>query len=219
MFGSLSEKLAVYYITDDFTEFTGHPAQVVAAMESELIDHCDVVIASARRLVEKKSKKTKPISLVSHGVEYHHFAKALNAKNEDIPQDIKNLKKPIVGFYGEINDWLDLKMLAEAAKKRPDWSFVMIGRVNVNPLKLREYMAAGVPVVSARLPEVLPYKDLVKFAGEADELILAVREFLQEDRSELAPRLSLRVAGESWDGRVEKISGILETAMTQKGVS
>jgi len=56
LFGCLGEKLSLYYITDDFTQFSGYPAKAINRMESHLIDKCDVVIASAKRLAEKKSR-------------------------------------------------------------------------------------------------------------------------------------------------------------------
>jgi glycosyltransferase involved in cell wall biosynthesis len=264
LLGSFSEKLSLYYITDDFTQFSGHPAKAIDKMESCLIGKCDVVIASAKRLAEKKSRMGKNITVVSHGVDHKHFAQALSLSTRDWPADIKEIKHPIIGFYGEINDWLDLIMLAEAARIRPEWSFVLLGRIavevgnirfltelpnvhhlgqkrfeelpaycaafdlalipmklneltlNVNPLKLREYLAAGVPVVSAPLPEVLPYKDVVKFATTADELIAAADEWLKKNRKELAPILSQRVANESWDTKVEEISKIIENRLNAK---
>lgn len=155
-------------------------------------------------------------------------------------------------------------MLAEAARMKPEWSFVLLGRIavevgnirfltdlpnihwlgqkrfgelpaycavfdvalipmkvneltlNVNPLKLKEYLAAGVPVVSAPLPEVLAYQDVVKFATTADELIKAAEEWLKKDRKELAPILSQRVANESWDAKVEEISKLIENVLNAK---
>lgn len=264
LFGSFSEKLSLYYITDDFTQFSGHPAKAIEKMESCLIDKCDIVIASAKRLAEKKSLNGKEIKIISHGVDHKHFAQGLSLSDADWPADVKGIKHPIIGFYGEINAWLDLNMLAEAARMRSEWSFVLLGRIavevgnirfltelpnvhhlgqkrfkelpaycaafdvalipmklneltlNVNPLKLREYLAAGVAVVSAPLPEVLPYKDVVKFATTADELIAAADEWLKKNRKEFAPILSQRVANESWDSKVEEISRIIEEELSRK---
>jgi glycosyltransferase involved in cell wall biosynthesis len=264
LFGCFSEKLSLYYVTDDFTQFSGHPAKRIDKMESCLIDKCDVVIASARGLADKKFRNGKNITVVRHGVDHGHFAQALSLSRRDWPADIKEIKHPIIGFYGEINDWLDLNMLVEAARMRPEWSFVLLGRIavevgnirfliglpnvyylgqkkfselpaycaafdvalvpmkineltlSVNPLKLREYLAAGVPVVSTPLPEVLAYGDVVKFATTADELIKATNEWLKKDRKELAPILSQRVANESWDGKVEEISKIIENVLKAK---
>lgn len=264
VFGEMGEKLSLYYITDDFAQFTGHPAKAIEEMESRLIGKCGLVIASAKRLAEKKAQAGKGIHLVSHGVNHQHFSASLAMTKKDWPADIKDIHRPIIGFYGEINDWLDLRMIASAAKLRLAWSWVLIGRVavevgdirylsgmpnvhflgqkkfdelprycaafdvalipmkmneltiSVNPLKLREYLAAGVPIVSAPLPEVLPYSDVVKFATTPEELIKSVEELLGEDREKLAPLLSARVANESWDGKVEEISELIEKALLNK---
>ncbi|MBU1575734.1 MAG: glycosyltransferase [Candidatus Edwardsbacteria bacterium] len=262
-FGQLDEELSLYYITDDFTKFTGHPARAIAVMEERLIGQADLVIASARNIVDIKGKG-KNIHLIGHGVDHQHFSRALEMTSKDWPEDVKNIKKPIIGFYGEINDWLDLEMLRRAAELKPEWSFVLVGRVAVevgdisylaglknvhltgqkkfdqlpaycaafdvglipmklndltvcvNPLKLKEYLAAGLPVVSARLPEVLAYRDVVKFADTAEELIKAVDEFLIQDREQIKHTLSQLVASENWDDKVDEISGLIEKALNER---
>jgi glycosyltransferase involved in cell wall biosynthesis len=264
LLGQFREKLSIYYITDDFGAFTGHPGEALDRMERELVDKCDLVFATSTKLVEKKARPGKPIHLIRHGVQHAHFASALTFPRDRLPDDIKNIPGPVVGFYGEINDWLDLPMLAEAARKKPAWSFVLIGRVAVevgdigflkqlpnvyllgqkpfsalpaycsvfdaglilrkineltlsmNPLKLREYLAAGVPVISPHLPEVEPYADVVRFASTADELIAAFEEILRHDRKEIGPRLSKRVEPDGWNGRVEEISRIVEKALEKR---
>ncbi|MDI6740461.1 MAG: glycosyltransferase [Candidatus Edwardsbacteria bacterium] len=259
--GRLGEILVVYYITDDFTKFTGHPSAAIGRMEGELISRADLVVASAKELAALKSRFGKPVALIPHGVDHAHFAAALMMRPGQFPDDVKNIKHPVIGFYGEINDWIDTDMLASLARLRPDWSLVLLGRIaaeagnlghllklpnvrwlgqkryqelpaycaafdvalipmklndltrSVNPLKLREYLAAGVPVVSAPLPEALPYGDVVKFAVTAEEYTLAIEDLLKLDRRVLAPRLSQRVAGESWEARVEEISGLIGEAL------
>jgi glycosyltransferase involved in cell wall biosynthesis len=88
--------------------------------------------------------------------------------------------------------------------------------LNVNPLKLKEYLAAGVPVVSSPLPEVLAYGDAVRFATTSEELVKAVEEILKQDRKQLAPILSQRVANDSWDAKVEESSKIIENRLIAK---
>jgi DNA-binding NtrC family response regulator len=80
-------------------------------------------------------------------------------------------------------------------------------------------LAAGVPVVSAPLPEVLAYKDVVKFGTTADDFVKATEEWLKQDRKELAPILSQRVASENWDGKVEELSNIIDEALISKKTS
>jgi glycosyltransferase involved in cell wall biosynthesis len=253
-------KLHLYYITDDFTQFTGHPVKMIERQESVLIRRCNVLIASANYLAGKKAESGKHINVVTHGVEYHHFTTALSKIASDLPADMNGIAHPIIGFYGEINDWIDLKTMAEIARKRPDWSLVLLGRIavevgdisyltdlpnvhwlgqkmfgalpdycsafdvalipmkldeltlSVNPLKLREYLAAGLPVVSAPLPEVLNYGDCVKFATTAEEYISQIEKWLNTKDDKLPAKLSRRVAGKTWDSKVEEISKIIELA-------
>jgi glycosyltransferase involved in cell wall biosynthesis len=71
--------------------------------------------------------------------------------------------------------------------------------VAVNPIKLREYLAAGRPVVSTPLPEVSQYGDVVTIASR-ENFVGAVIDLLNSSDSESARQSRrLRVAGESWD--------------------
>ena len=80
-------------------------------MENELIDRCDCIIASARELAQKKQRGAKIIRVINHGVNHEFFAKSLSISGNRIPVDIRYLPMPILGFYGELNDWIDLRMI------------------------------------------------------------------------------------------------------------
>jgi len=67
-----------------------------------------------------------------------------------------------------------------------------------NPLKLREYLAAGRPVVSTDFPALAPYCDLVRVAATPEGFAQALRDSL-DDRN--TPARQARVAGESWAAR------------------
>jgi len=82
--------------------------------------------------------------------------------------------------------------------------------VRANPLKLREYLAAGLPVVSTDLPEVRKYAGLVRLAGGPEGFIEAIEAALA-DRNEPADRARVAaMQSESWEARVEQISELLE---------
>ena len=82
--------------------------------------------------------------------------------------------------------------------------------LKANPLKLREYLAAGLPVVSSDLPEVRKYADLVRLAAGPDEFVRAIEAALA-DRSQPAARARAdAMKDESWDARVEEISELIE---------
>ena len=79
-----------------------------------------------------------------------------------------------------------------------------------NPLKLREYLAAGLPVVSAPLPEVARFGTLVRMARTAEDYISQIEALLQQGHTGPSAERSNLVAGESWDQRVKEIEALLE---------
>jgi glycosyltransferase involved in cell wall biosynthesis len=68
------------------------------------------------------------VELVPNGVEPGHFAKALQ-EDTSVPDDIRDISTPIVGFIGNIIYWLDFELIRHLALERPAYSFVFIGPV------------------------------------------------------------------------------------------
>jgi glycosyltransferase involved in cell wall biosynthesis len=75
--------------------------------------------------------------------------------------------------------------------------------IHANPLKLREYLAAGLPVVATAIPEARALGDLIEVAESADEFVSAVKRLLRRPGSR--KERSRRMAGESWDHKVREI--------------
>ena len=78
-----------------------------------------------------------------------------------------------------------------------------------NPLKLREYLAAGLPVVATPLPEVLKLGALVRMARTPGEFLNQIETLLNEGKSGPDPAVSALMERESWDQKVEELSGII----------
>lgn len=85
---------------------------------------------------------------------------------------------------------------------------------HVNPLKMREYLAAGRPVVSTDLPEVRPYRELVSIVHDADAFVAAIERELADDSPTLARARSDAMRSESWDRRFEDVMNIVESQGT-----
>jgi glycosyltransferase involved in cell wall biosynthesis len=84
---------------------------------------------------------------------------------------------------------------------------------HASPLKLYEYLAAGLPVVSSDIPAVREFAECVEIATGADEMEAAIERALREDS---LPRRLARwssVRGHSWDARVQTLSEILAGAL------
>jgi len=77
--------------------------------------------------------------------------------------------------------------------------------LNMNPIKLREYLSAGVPVVSVPLPEVEAYGDLCTIGRDYEQFERGVVEALRTDSPEARRARSDGMRTETWDRRVAEI--------------
>lgn len=253
---SLGCQHVVYHCVDEYAQFTGAGADI-ARLEAELIAKSDLVITCSRPLQQSKQKLNTNTHLIRHGVEQHHFARALDAATE-IPADVKDLPGPRFGFYGLVAEWVDLEALAKVADAYPNGSVIIVGEhnnadragieklkakpnvhfigrrpytslpgyckafdvallpfvkneltENANPLKLREYLAAGLPVVSTDIPEAVAVADYgVYLADGADAFVTRVGEALAAGSGPDRAR-SNAMAHESWDAKVAEIETLL----------
>lgn len=86
----------------------------------------------------------------------------------------------------------------------------------VNPIKLREYLSAGLPVVATALPEIRLFagNPRVWLASEPAAHVEGVRRFLSGDRDAAARRSAAReMAGESWAGRCASMARLVGGAL------
>lgn len=80
----------------------------------------------------------------------------------------------------------------------------------INPLKLREYLAAGKPVISTNMPEVAKYKDVVRIGMDKEDFVKQIALALEEkDDRELVKKRQAAVINEGWDNRTEEASNYL----------
>src|SRR5438552_12724215 len=76
-----------------------------------------------------------------------------------------------------------------------------------NPLKLYEYLALGVPIVSTRLPEIEPFGELVYLCDSAEEFARSLEQAAAERDPELRTRRKAAAAENSWRARCEQLTG------------
>src|SRR5215472_16973938 len=133
--GSLGESRLIYYCVDEYSQFSGTDRTAILELERALMRKSDVVIVSSSRLYETKRPYNANTFLITHGVDVSHFRKACLAETE-IPADCPKVR-PLIGFYGLIEDWVDLRVIRYLAGKRPEWCFVMIGEVRADTSELR----------------------------------------------------------------------------------
>lgn len=78
----------------------------------------------------------------------------------------------------------------------------------VNPIKLREYLAAGLPVVSTPLPECEGYGEWVRIARGAEDFVEACEGAMGEDSEARRENRVQAMKGEAWETKVEEVCSL-----------
>jgi len=86
---------------------------------------------------------------------------------------------------------------------------------SINPLKMYEYLACGLPVVSTPIPAAQTFASAL-YVAPADSFVTAIRQALAEDTPAKHARRRELVRPHSWDNRVEEISRYLQAALAAK---
>jgi glycosyltransferase involved in cell wall biosynthesis len=244
--GKLGEDLIIYHCVDEYAAFSDIATDTIAKLEEELLKKSDLIIVSADLLYQSKVKHNPRTVIVRHGVDYAHFSKAIDP-NTKIPDEIANLPKPVIGFFGLVEDWVDVRLMAKVAEHFSQGSLVVLGKVktdisaleklpnahilgrkpyselpayckgfdvalnpfvineltlNANPLKVREYLATGLPVVSTAIPEV-EILGQCRIGRDDESFINEIAEALEETRTR--QERSEAIKSESWEARVDEI--------------
>jgi UDP-galactopyranose mutase len=117
----------VYDCMDELANFRFASPQL-PLLERDLMHRADLVFTGGYSLYEAKRKLHNRVHCFPSSVDRGHFFTARNPKNADA-KDQENLPHPRLGFYGVIDERMDLGLLATVADARPDWSIILVGPV------------------------------------------------------------------------------------------
>lgn len=79
-----------------------------------------------------------------------------------------------------------------------------------NPIKMKEYLALGLPVVTTDFPEVRAYDATLRIASDEDDFVRLVRQTLGDGGPGTPASRRAAVAGDSWDHRAEQLIELVE---------
>ncbi|MEO6181585.1 MAG: family 1 glycosylhydrolase [Verrucomicrobiota bacterium] len=136
--GKLEERATVYDCMDQLSQFKFAPPELIQR-ERELLALADVVFAGGRKLHESKSRLNSNCHFYGCGVQIDHFAKA-REKRTMVPHDLDFVNRPILGYFGVVDERLDYSLIEKLADANPNWSVVIIGplaKVDPNSLPVR----------------------------------------------------------------------------------
>ncbi len=120
----LSPVLTVYDCMDELSAFRFAPPSLREA-EKQLMHKADIVFTGGQRLFEAKKNLHHNIHPFPSSIDKEHFEQARRVRSE--PEDQVNIPHPRIGYYGVIDERLDISLLAEVASMHPAWHFIMVG--------------------------------------------------------------------------------------------
>jgi glycosyltransferase involved in cell wall biosynthesis len=241
----LSANVRIYDNMDELSAFRGaHPRMI--ALEREMFRLADVVFTGGMSLYEAKRSRHRNIYAFPSSIDAKHFGRA--RRHPAQPSDQAKIAGPRLGFFGVIDERMDLDLVAALADLRPEWQFVMIGPVVkidpsscprrnnihwlgardyqqlplylggwdvgimpfaineatrfISPTKTPEFLAAGVPVVSTAITDVVrPYgqRGLVEIASTAQQFAECAERLLSRPNGEWLDAVDQHLSGSSWD--------------------
>lgn len=260
----LNPLLVVYDCMDELSAFKG-ASPTLKALEAELFSRADLVFTGGQSLYEAKRDRHPQVYAFPSSIDKVHFGKARNLTEE--PADQINIPHPRLGFFGVIDERMDIELLGEIAQARPDWHLVMIGPVVkidpatlpnypnihylggksyqelpgyvsgwdiamlpfalnestrfISPTKTPEYLAAGRPVISTSIRDVVrPYGEngLVKIADNATDFITAAEALMNQEfrSSDWLERVDTFLADNSWDSTWQRMLQLIEGKLDER---
>ncbi len=155
-------------------------------LESDLTRHAEVVFAASFGLIRRLSPCSDNIALLPNGVNPLLFAQG----EHPVPPALQNLPgRVILGRVGAVTGKVDLEPLLYAARRRPEWTFVLMGRVTrpaAEQLRGQDNIVLTGPVDPLDVPDCL-YRcdllfDLARFDRPGDVVPSRVYEYLATGR-------------------------------------
>lgn len=257
--GQLPADAVVYDCMDELSAFRGAPPAMLE-MERRLLARADLVFTGGRSLFEVKRGRHHAVHLFPSSIDARHFGRARHGLPE--PAALASLPHPRIGFFGVVDERMDLALVAALAALRPHWSFCMIGPVAkidpaalphaanihwlgardyrdlpahlahfdagfmpfalnestrfISPTKTPEFLAAGLPVVSTPVTDVVRdygTPSLVEIAQDAAGMATKLDQLLQRPRDAWLARVDARLAAQSWDRTWAQMDTLLRAAM------
>jgi len=261
----LSPLAVVYDCMDQLSAFHGAPP-ALTLREQALFARADVVFTGGQSLYEAKKSCHDNVHAFPSSVDVAHFAQARATQSE--PSDQEPLSHPRLGFFGVIDERMDLELLRGVATARGDWNLVLLGPVVkideqrlpraanihylgsksyeslpgyvagwdvallpfarneatefISPTKTPEYLAAGLPVVSTTIRDVVrPYATLglVRIADSVAEFVAACEAALAEPREPRLLKADQFLAQLSWDDTWARMAAEVDKVVKQRALT
>ena len=135
---------------------------VMLAEEEALTRESDLVVATSRVLHEEQRTLNPQCVRIPNAADYAHFCAFVG----EAPSGLQQLRRPVIGYYGAIADWFDTALIGDLARRRPQWSFVLVGSTFTADLRPLERLP------NVHLPGEQPYPRLPAYLHSFDVCLI-----------------------------------------------
>jgi UDP-galactopyranose mutase len=122
----LDPLVTIYDCMDELSAFAFAPPELIER-EADLLARADLVFTGGQSLYAAKRHRHPRVHAFPSSVDVPHFARARAAIAE--PHDQAGLPHPRLGFFGVVDERMDIELIGELADRRPDWQLVILGPV------------------------------------------------------------------------------------------
>lgn len=144
--------LTVYYCANNMAE-SSESASQIRPYEDYFFKRVNIVFTAAYVIQERAERFSEKVFYFPPGIDFDKFKAALDG--DKIPDDIKSITGPIVGYIGTLGRVLDQELLCTLADQCIDFTIVLIGPeyTNIDALKTK----SNIVFLGAKPHNLLPY--------------------------------------------------------------
>jgi uncharacterized SAM-binding protein YcdF (DUF218 family)/glycosyltransferase involved in cell wall biosynthesis len=125
LLSAIKPRLTIYYCIDDFASSSAGARRIVSS-EERLFRDADLVFVTSERLRQRAARFSERVHLFPFGVSLERF-EAVRQGNDGVPDDLRTLRRPVVGYVGGLHQWIDQDLVTATAAAMPEATFAMIG--------------------------------------------------------------------------------------------
>lgn len=131
--GDFDPVMTIYHVVDEYSAYDNINDELktfIDKLDKEIAEKADLVFVVSEQLFKKRKGYNPCTHIIPNGVDFEKFKNTLNSSNS-LPDDIKRLPKPIIGYSGLIGSYIDLKLIEQIALRHPNWSLVLVGQKGI----------------------------------------------------------------------------------------
>ena len=130
----LQPSLVVYECMDDLAALKNAPKQL-PQRENAMLKAADLVFTRCQGLYRTRCERHPNVHCIPGSVDAEHFLPSLDRVNSHPAH--KDIPGPRLGYFGALDERLDLDLIARLADAHAQWQVVMVGPVvNIDPAEL-----------------------------------------------------------------------------------